>query len=157
MKISMLEEPYNNCCTIKADIAHEVKSLWKAAELSVKFTRADRSMTFLYPEAGTDYMYQSMWELHAHGVSVNKMDLLALKLRVLLTMQQLFLRTILRKSVILQLLCVCSSNKIFEAILCVYISFNNPVVRNALEYFPTEFVYLNDVALCALCLQYNKV
>lgn len=59
-----------------------MKSLWKAAELSVKITRADRSMTFLHPEAGTDYMYQSMWELHAHGVSVNKMDLLALKLRV---------------------------------------------------------------------------
>ena len=41
------QDPYNNCCTIKADSAHEVK-LWKAAELPVKLTKADRSMTFLY-------------------------------------------------------------------------------------------------------------
>ena len=40
---------------IKADIAHEVK-LWKAAELPVKLTKADRKMTFLYAKE-LKYMY----------------------------------------------------------------------------------------------------
>ena len=41
------QDTYKNCCTIKADSAHEVK-LWKAADLPVNLTKADRSMTFLY-------------------------------------------------------------------------------------------------------------
>lgn len=39
------EDPYKNCSTIEADNA--VK-LWKATELPVMLTKAERGMTFLY-------------------------------------------------------------------------------------------------------------
>jgi len=40
------EDPYNNCCTIEADIGLKLY-MWKATELPVKLTKDRRSTTFL--------------------------------------------------------------------------------------------------------------
>lgn len=46
------EDPDRHCCTIEAD---KVVKLWKAIELPVKLTKADRSMTFLFA-SGLKYL-----------------------------------------------------------------------------------------------------
>lgn len=49
------EDRSKNCCTIEADNAVNMVKLWKATELPVKLTKADRSMTFLYAK-GLKYL-----------------------------------------------------------------------------------------------------